>query len=84
MKIIPLGKNIIIEQKDAQKKTASGIITANNQKPNEGKVIAVGDEITKIKKNDTVLFSQFGGTTMEYGGKELLMLKEHDILAIIK
>ncbi len=84
MKIIPLGKNIIIEQKDAQKKTASGIITANSQKPNEGKVIAAGDEITKIKKNDTVLFSQFGGTTIEYGSKELLMLKEHDILAIIK
>jgi len=84
MKVIPLGKNIIIEQKDAQKKTASGLITANNQKPNEGKVVSVGDEITKIKKDDSVLFSQFGGTVMDYKGKELLVLKEHDILAIIK
>jgi len=79
-----LGKNIMIEQMEAQKKTSSGIITANNQKPNEGNVIHVGDEITKIEEGDTVLFSEFRGSEIEYKGKKYLMLKEHDILAIIK
>tara|TARA_R110002012_G_scaffold10005_2_gene46578 strand:- start:15199 stop:15447 length:249 start_codon:yes stop_codon:yes gene_type:complete len=79
-----LGKNIMIEQKEAQRKTSSGIITANNQKPNEGIVIHVGDEITKIEEGNTVLFSMFGGSEIEYKGKKYLMLKEHDILAIIK
>jgi len=79
-----LGKNIMIEQREAQRKTSSGIITANNQKPNEGNVIHVGDEITKIEEGNTVLFSVFGGSEIEYEGKKYLILKEHDILAIIK
>jgi len=74
----------MIEQKEAQRKTSSGIITANNQKPNEGNVIHVGDEITKIEEGNIVLFSMFGGNEIEYKGKKYLMLKEHDILAIIK
>tara|TARA_R110000744_G_scaffold151363_1_gene264804 strand:+ start:367 stop:624 length:258 start_codon:yes stop_codon:yes gene_type:complete len=84
MKLKPLGKNLIIEQSKVQGKTASGLTTGSTERPNEGLVLAVGEEITTIKNGDKVLFSLFGGNVTKYDGKEFLMLKEHDILAIIK
>ena len=84
MKLKPLGKNLIIEQSKAQNKTTSGLITGNTEKPNEGIVLSVGDEINIIKSGDKVLFSMFGGNSIKYGGEEYLMLKEHDVIAIIK
>jgi chaperonin GroES len=84
MKLNPLGKNIIVKQEEAKNKTESGIITGNTQKPNQGVVLAIGDEVEKIKKGDKIIFSGFGRQPMEHEGEQFLMLKEHEILATIK
>lgn len=79
----PLGKNLIVQQREAETKTASGLIVGSPDKPNEGTVLSVGDEITIIKEGDRVMFSVYGGQELKYNKESFLMLKEHDILAII-
>jgi len=80
----PLGKNLIVQQREAETKTASGLIVGSPDKPNEGTVIAIGEEIKTIKEGDKVMFSTYGGQELKYNKETFLMLKEHDILAIIK
>ncbi len=93
MKIKPLGDRILVEQVEAEEKTASGIIIPDSakEKPQEGKVIAVGTgkiidgkkvEL-EVKNGDKVLFSKYGGDEIKVEGKEYKILKEEDILAII-
>ncbi|MFM6972569.1 MAG: co-chaperone GroES, partial [Alphaproteobacteria bacterium] len=80
---------------EAESKTAGGIIIPDTakEKPAEGKVVAVGegsrDDHGKripldVKKGDHILFAKWGGTEVKVDGKELIILKETDILAIIK
>jgi len=95
MKVKPLHDRVLIERLEAESKTAGGIIIPDNakEKPAEGKVIAVGegardddgDRIKMdVKKGDRVLFAKWGGTEVKIDGKELIILKESDILAIIE
>lgn len=95
MEITPLHDRVIIERVEAESKTAGGIIIPDTakEKPTEGKVIAVGegnrDDHGKrialdVKKGDRVLFAKWGGTEVKIDGKELIILKESDILAIVK
>ena len=94
MKIKPLGDRILVEQLEAEAKTAKGIIIpdANKEKPQEAKVVAVGTGkivdgkrvSLDVKKGDKVLFSKYGGDEVTIDGKELKILKEEDILAIIE
>jgi chaperonin GroES len=91
--IKPLHNNVLVERVEAETKTAGGIIIPDTakEKPSEGKVIAVGsgakDENGKIipldvKVGDKVLFAKWGGTEIKIDGKDLLIMKESDILAI--
>ena len=96
--IIPLGDRVLVKpiQKDEGKKTASGIIipeTVDKEKPEQGKVVAVGDgRITddgntipmRIKKGDTVIFSKYGPDEIKVDGEEYYILSESSILAVIK
>src|SRR3989344_1362378 len=95
--IIPLGDRVLVQATSGEdKKTASGIIipeTVDKEKPEIGKVIAVGVGRTnddgkviplKVKKGDTVLFSKFGPDEIKIDGEEYLILSESNILAIIK
>lgn len=94
MKIKPLHDRILIEQLEAEEKTAGGIIIPDSakEKPQQAKVVAVGSgKIVNgkkvpldVKKGDKVLFSKYGGDEVEVDGKELKILKEEDILAIIE
>lgn len=94
MKIKPLGDRILVEQLEAEEKTAGGIIIPDTakEKPQKAKVIAVGSgKIVNgkkvsldVKKGDLVLFSKYGGDEITVDGKELKILKEEDILAIIE
>ena len=95
MTVRPLHDRVLIERVEAESKTAGGIIIPDNakEKPAEGKIISVGeglrDENGKrialdVKKGDRVLFAKWGGTEVKVGGKELIILKESDILAIIE
>lgn len=95
MSIKPLHNNVLIERIEAETKTTGGIIIPDTakEKPAEGKVIAVGEGLKDddgkrispdVKVGDKVLFSKWGGTEIKYDGKELIIIKESDILAIIK
>jgi chaperonin GroES len=90
LNIQPLGDRVVIESAPAEEKTSSGIIIPDTakEKPQQGKVLAVGpgkpDEPTTVKVGDTVLYGKYGGTELKIDGKELLMMRESDIFAIIK
>lgn len=90
----PLGDRIIIEVVEVEEKTASGLVLPDSakEKPQQGKVVAVGtgrvlDNGTRveleIKEGDTIIYSKYSGTEVKYEGKEYLILKESDVLAVI-
>ena len=95
-KIIPLGERVLIKAKSKEEKTHSGIIipdTVDKEKPEMGKVIAVGlgkisdsgDLIPmKVKPGDTVLFSKYGPDEVTIDDEDYLIINESSILAIIK
>jgi chaperonin GroES len=94
MTIKPLHDRVVIERIEAESKTAGGIIIPDNakEKPAEGVVVAIGngarDNNGKIipldvQVGDRILFAKWGGVEVKFGGKELIILKESDILAII-
>ena len=93
--IKPLEDRILVQPLDAEQTTASGLVIPDTakEKPQEGKVIAVGpgrfDEDGEnripldIKEGDVVIYSKYGGTEVKYDGKELLLLSARDVLAIV-
>ena len=92
--IKPLADRVLIEPKEAETKTASGIYIPDTakEKPQQGKVIAAGpgkvDEkgeriAVSVKKGDMVLFNKYAGTEVKLDGEDHLVLREEDILAII-
>ncbi|MCF7816911.1 MAG: co-chaperone GroES [Kiritimatiellales bacterium] len=94
MKIKPLGERVLVEPLKEGEVNKGGIIIPDSakEKPQEGKVIAVGtgkldDDGKKIpfnvKVGDTVLMPKYGGTEVKMGGKEYQIVREDDILAII-
>src|SRR5467141_4291659 len=95
MKFRPLHDRVVIERIDAEAKTAGGIIIPDTaqEKPQQGKVIAVGpggrDESGKIipidlKKGDRILFGKWSGTEVKIDGVEYLIMKESDIMGVIE
>ncbi len=86
MKLQPLADRVVLEQVDAEEKSASGIILPDSakEKPSQGKVLAVGKEVKEIKAGDTVLYSKYGPTEFKVDGQEVLLCKEEDVLAIVK
>jgi chaperonin GroES len=97
LKIKPLEDRVVVEAMAADEKTASGIILPDTaqEKPQQGTVLVVGpgkidcskDGCTSIpmnvKKGDVVLYSKYSGTEITYEGKDLLIMRETDILAIL-
>lgn len=91
----PLADRVIIEQKEPEQKTSSGIVLPDTaqEKPQTGTVVAVGPGRTSdegknipmtVKVGDVVIFAKYGGTEIKDGGKEYLIVKETDILAVSK
>jgi len=89
VKIQPLSDRVLVEPQEAETKTSSGIIIPDSakEKPQRGTVIAVGngkkDHDMTVKKGDTVLYGKYSGTDLKYEGKDYLIMREDDILAII-
>ena len=94
MKFRPLHDRVLVERIDEDEKTAGGIIIPDTakEKPSEGKVVAVGagtktedGSVTAldVKSGDKILFGKWSGTEVTVDGKELLIMKESDILGII-
>ncbi len=94
MNVKPLADRIIILPLEAEQKTAGGIIIpdAAKEKPQKGEVVAVGPgrvadngskiEIT-LKKGDKVLYGKYSGTEVAIDGKDYLIMKESDVLAVL-
>ena len=86
-KLIPLSGRVILEPKREEEKTKSGIVlpdTAEKEKSREGKIIGVASDVKKVKKGDQVLYKEYAGEEVKMNGKDLIILEEKDILAIIK
>ncbi len=87
--IKPLADRVVIEPQAAESKTSSGIIIPDTakEKPQRGVVVAVGagkkDEPMTVKDGDTVLYGKYAGTEINIDGKDYLIMKEADILAIV-
>jgi chaperonin GroES len=95
IKLQPLGDRVVLEREESESITAGGIVLPDTakDKPARGKIIAVGDgRIMKdgsrsplqVKAGNRVLFSSYAGDTFKLGDRELLLMREEDILAIIK
>ena len=87
--IKPLADRVLVEPAAAEEVTASGIIIPDTakEKPQKGKVIAVGggkkDEPMTVKVGDTVLYGKYSGTELNVEGKDFLIMRESDIYAIV-
>ncbi|MBI2192334.1 MAG: co-chaperone GroES [Planctomycetes bacterium] len=93
--IKPLADRILVKRVEAEEKTAGGIVLPDTakEKPKEGEVIATGSgklldsgERAKpqISKGDRVLFGSYAGTEVKLNGEDYLILREEDVLAIVK
>ncbi|MCO5178883.1 MAG: co-chaperone GroES [Candidatus Promineofilum sp.] len=94
MNLKPLGDRLVVEPRERESTTASGLVLPETakEKPQEGEVVAVGpgrrDEDGKriemdVKVGDVVLYAKYGGTEVKIDDKKLLILKESDVLAIV-
>jgi chaperonin GroES len=94
MKFRPLHDRVVVQRIDAEAKTKGGIIIPDTakEKPQEGKIVAVGpggrDEAGKlikpdVKVGDRVLFGKWSGTEVKIDGEDLLIMKESDIMGVI-
>ena len=95
MNLKPLHGRVLVERVNSEDKTKGGIIIPDTaqEKPMEGKVLAVGGGARNengqivaldVKKGDRILFGKWSGTEVKIDGKELLIMKESDIMGIIE
>ena len=89
LKIQPLSDRVLLEPQEAETKTASGLYIPDSakEKPQQGKVVAVGkgkkDHNMTVKVGDIVLYGKYSGSELKYEGNDYLIMREDDILAII-
>lgn len=87
--ITPLHDRVVVKAAAAEEKTAGGIIIPDTakEKPQRGIVVAAGpgkkDEPVTVKTGDTVLYGKYAGTEISIDGKDYLIMRESDILAIV-
>ena len=87
--IKPLADRVLVEPLEAEMKTASGIIIPDSakEKPQKGTIVAAGpgtkDEKMEVKVGDVVLYGKYAGTEISVDGKEYLIMRQSDILAIV-
>jgi chaperonin GroES len=95
MKLKPLNDRVLVKRLESEEKTAGGIIIPDSakEKPMRGKIVATGpgkandkgDRVKlEVKDGDEVLFNKYAGTEIKVLGEELLIMREDDILAIVK
>lgn len=89
VKIKPLADRVLVEPMVAESKTASGLIIPDTakEKPQKGTVMAAGpgtkDETMQVKVGDVVLYGKYAGTELNIDGKDYLIMRQSDILAVI-
>ena len=94
MRLVPLGDKVVVQRVEAEETTAGGIVLpdAAREKPAEGRILSVGDGAIasdgrrvplQVGEGDRVLFSRWAGTEVAVDGREVLVMKESDILAVL-
>ncbi|MCR9205472.1 MAG: co-chaperone GroES [Halobacteriovoraceae bacterium] len=95
MQVRPLQDRVLVERLEEETKTAGGIIIPDNnkEKPAQGKIVAVGPGYRNtdgsirsldVKEGEKVLFGKYAGTEVKVEGKELLIMKEDDLLGVLQ
>ena len=94
MKLVPLGDRVVLKQVEAEETTASGIVLPGQaqEKPQQAEVIAVGpggvvngkEVKMKVEVGNTVIYSKYAGTEVKMDGTDYIIVKQEDILAVIK
>jgi chaperonin GroES len=95
MNVRPLGDKILVQRLEAETQTASGIFLPESakEKPQQAKVIAVGDgrvldsgerALFTVKKGDTILLGKWGGTEIKLEGEEYTVMGEDEVLAVVE
>lgn len=93
--IKPLGDRVVVKALEREEKTKSGIVLPDTakEKPQEGKIVAVGTGKLlengqrvplEVKEGDKIVFAKYGGTEIKIDGQDYLILSERDILAIVE
>ena len=94
MKLVPLGDRVVLKQVEAEETTASGIVLPGQaqEKPQQAEVIAVGpsgivngkEVKIEVEVGNTVIYSKYAGTEVKMDGTDYIIVKQEDILAVIK
>ena len=90
MNVKPLADRVLVEPKEAETKTASGLFIPDTakEKPLKGEVKAVGngtkDEEMILKEGDQVLYGKYAGTEIEFDGTKYMMMRQSDVLAVVE
>ena len=95
MKVVPIGDRILVKRLEAEEKTKGGIIIPDTakEKPKEGQVVSVGSgkikddgskEPLTVQEGDRILFTSYAGTEVKLEGEEFLIMREEDVLGIVK
>ena len=94
MKLVPLGDRVVLKQLEAEETTKSGIVLPGQaqEKPQQAEVIAVGpggvvdgkEVKMEVKTGDKVIYSKYAGTEVELDDEEYIIVKQNDILAVIR
>lgn len=86
--VVPLGENVLVSPEKPEKKTSAGIFlpeNASEERPQQGRVIAVGDsEKIKVKKGQTVIYTRYGGSEVKVDGEEFVIVSTKELLAIVE
>ena len=94
MKLVPLGDRVVLKMTVAEETTKSGIVLTGTakEKPQTAEVIAVGpggvvdgkEVVMQVKAGDKVIFSKYAGNEVKLDGKDYIIVKQNDILAIVE
>ncbi len=90
MKLVPLADRVVLKQLEAEEKTKSGIILSSGAKerPLEAEVVAVGpgteDVKMQLEVGDKVFYTQYAGTEIKFEGEEYIIIKQSEVLAVVK
>ena len=94
MKLVPLGDRVVLKQVEAEETTASGIVLPgqSKEKPQQAEVVAVGpggmvdgkEVKMQVKAGDKIIYSKYAGTEVKMDGTDYIIVKQEDILAVIK
>ena len=92
MTLVPLGDRVVLKQVEAEETTKSGIVLPGQAKPQQAEVVAVGpggvvdgkEVKMEVAVGDKVIYSKYSGTEVKMDGTEYIIVKQNDILAIVK